>query len=161
MSKYKATGQARAQKFAQFTPEDSNVLMERFINYVMLDGKKTTARRIFNDTLKIVAKKIAGDPVKTFKLAVDNVKPKLEVKAKRIGGAVYQIPREVPPPRAIALAFRWIINSARTKKGASMAQKLANEITDAANEQGSAFKKKEDTHRMAQANKAFAHLARY
>ena len=127
----------------------------------MLDGKKSTARRIFNDTLKIISKKIAGDPEKIFKSAIENVKPRLEVKAKRIGGAVYQIPMEVKPHRQIALAFRWILAAARGKKSATMAQKLANELTEASKEQGTAVKKKEDTHRMAEANKAFAHLARY
>ena len=142
-------------------PEGSSPLQEKFINYLMLDGKKSTARTIFNSTFKIVSKKTSTDAEKVFKGAIDNVKPHLEVKAKRIGGAVYQIPREVKPNRQIALAFRWIIGAARKKKGAPMAQKLANELVDASNEQGIAFKKKEDTHRMAQANKAFAHLARY
>ena len=131
------------------------------MNYIMLDGKKSIARKIFNNTLKLISKKTSADPEKVFKSALDNVKPKLEIKAKRIGGAVYQIPREVNPNRQISLAFRWIITAARAKKGTSMHQKLANEIIDASNEQGSAFKKKEDTHRMAEANKAFAHLARY
>ena len=140
--------------------EPSNV-QEKFINYIMLDGKKSVARKIFNDTLKLISKKTSSDPEKIFQAAIDNVKPRLEVKAKRIGGAVYQVPREVTPNRQIALAFRWIISAARGKKGSSMYQKLANEIVDASNEQGSAFKKREDTHRMAEANKAFAHLARY
>lgn len=144
-----------------YIPETSSPLQEKFINYLMLDGKKSVARRIFNDALKIVSKKLSGDPEKIFKGAVDNVKPHLEVKAKRIGGAVYQIPREVKPNRQIALAFRWIIGAARDKKGSPMAQRLANELIDASNEQGNAIKKKEDTHRMAQANKAFAHFARY
>jgi small subunit ribosomal protein S7 len=151
----------RKDKYAIYIPEESSPLMEKFINYLMLDGKKSIARKIFNNTFKIVSKKVGGDPEKTFKGAVDNVKPRLEVKAKRIGGAVYQIPIEVKPHRQIALAFRWILKAARDKKGAGMAQKLANELIDASNKQGSAFKKKEDTHRMAEANKAFAHLARY
>ncbi len=151
----------KTQKHAQYIPSESSPLQERFINYLMLDGKKSTARTIFNETLKIVSKKVGGDPEKIFKSAIDNVKPHLEVKAKRIGGAVYQIPIEVKPHRQIALAFRWIIGAARDKKGAEMSQKLANEFVDASNEQGSSFKKKEDTHRMAEANKAFAHLARY
>jgi len=145
----------------KFIPQSSSPLQEKFINYLMLDGKKSTARKIFDETLKLISKKVAGDPEKVFTSAVDNVKPHLEVKAKRIGGAVYQIPREVKPNRQIALAFRWIIGAARGKKGAPMAKKLANELMEASNEQGIAIKKKEDTHRMAQANKAFAHLARY
>ena len=134
---------------------------EKFINYLMLDGKKSTARKIFNETLKIISKKASSDPVKVFKTAIDNIKPQLEVKAKRIGGAVYQVPREVKPDRQLALAYRWLITAARGKKGSPMAQRLAGELMDASNEQGSAVKKKEDTHRMAEANKAFAHFARY
>lgn len=145
----------------QFIPTESSPLQEKFINYIMLRGKKSVARTIFNETLKIVAKKTSGDPEKIFRTAIENIKPQMEVKPKRIGGAVYQVPREVKPDRQVALAFRWLIGAARDKKGAPMAQKLANELVDASNEQGSAFKKKEDTHRMADANKAFAHLARY
>jgi len=148
-------------KIKQYIPEESSPLQEKFINYVMLNGKKSTARKIFNNTLKIISKKIAGDPEKVFKTAIDNAKPEMEVRPKRIGGGVYQIPREVPPGRALALAFRWIIGGARNKKGTNMAEKLAQELVDAANGQGLAIKKKEDTHRMAQANKAFAHLAKY
>lgn len=127
----------------------------------MLDGKKSTARKIFTDTLKIISKKVAGYPEKVFKSAIDNARPEMEVRPKRIGGGVYQIPREVPPGRALALGCRWIIGGARGKKGTNMADKLAQELIDAANNQGVAIKKKEDTHRMAQANKAFAHLAKY
>ncbi len=145
----------------EYIPTESSPIQEKFVNYIMLDGKKSIARKIFNNTLKLISKKTSADPGKIFTAALDNVKPKLEIKAKRIGGAVYQIPREVSPTRQISLAFRWIITAARSKKGTSMHQKLANEIIDASNEQGTAFKKKEDTHRMAEANKAFAHLARY
>lgn len=145
----------------KYIPEESSPLQEKFINYVMLEGKKSIARRIFNETLKIISKKTSADPEKIFKTAIANVKPQMEVRPKRIGGAVYQVPREVKPERQLALAFRWIINAARSKKGAPMAQKLAGEIVDASNETGSAIKKKEDTHRMAQANKAFAHFAKY
>ena len=127
----------------------------------MLDGKKSIAEKIFSETFKIISKKTSTEPDKIFKAAIDNVKPKVEVKAKRIGGAVYQVPREVKPNRQLSLAFRWIIGSARGKKGSPMAQRLANEIIEASNEQGTAFKKREDTHRMAEANKAFAHFARY
>lgn len=152
---------ATVKKVKQFIPQSSSPTQERFINYLMLDGKKSTARSIFKDTFKIISKKTSNDPEKVFKSAIDNVKPNLEVKAKRIGGAVYQIPREVKPNRQLALAFRWLIGAARGKKGSPMAQRLANELIDASNEQGIAVKKKEDTHRMAQANKAFAHFARY
>ncbi len=145
----------------KFIPESSSPLQEKFINYLMLEGKKSVARRIFNETLKTISKKLSGDPEKVFKLAIDNVKPQVEVKAKRIGGAVYQVPREVKPDRQLALAFRWLLAAARNKKGAPMSQKLATEFIEASNEQGLAIKKKEDTHRMAEANKAFAHLAKY
>lgn len=148
-------------KIKPYIPEDSSPLQEKFINYIMLRGKKSIARSIFNNTLKLISKKIAGDPEKIFKTAIDNARPEMEVRPKRIGGGVYQIPREVPPGRSLALACRWIIGGARGKKGANMADKLAQELIDAANNQGAAVKKKEDTHRMAQANKAFAHLARY
>ncbi|MDA1060289.1 MAG: 30S ribosomal protein S7 [bacterium] len=146
---------------ANFIPDESNPLQEKFINYIMLDGKKSIARKIFNNTLKIISKKTSGDPEKVFSEAIDKVKPRMEVKAKRIGGAVYQVPREVKPDRQTALAFRWILAAARGKKGSPMAQRLANELVEASNQSGSAYKKKEDTHRMADANKAFAHFARY
>lgn len=150
-----------AQKKAQIVPKDSSPLKEKFINYLMLDGKKHVARKILKDALEIVKKKGASNPDKLFEEAITKLKPSLEVKAKRIGGGVYQIPIEVKPPRQIVLAFRWIIGVARSKKGKPMAEKLAEEIMNAANEQGAAIKKKEDTHKMAQANKAFAHFARY
>ncbi len=143
------------------TEQSTSPLQEKFINYIMLDGKKSIAQKIFEETFKIIVKKTSLEPDKVFKSAIDNVKPKLEVKAKRIGGAVYQVPREVKPNRQLSLAFRWLINAARGKKGSSMAQRLANELIEASNEQGAAFKKREDTHRMAEANKAFAHFARY
>ena len=151
----------KLDKYASFIPAQSSPLQERFINYLMLDGKKSTARKIFTETLQIISKKVSSDPEKIFEAAIGNVKPQMEVKAKRIGGAVYQVPREVKPERQVALAFRWLLLASRAKKGAPMAQKLANELIDASNEQGSAIKKKEDTHKMADANKAFAHFARY
>lgn len=149
------------QKRAHFTPKGSNPLYEKFINYVMHDGKKTIARKIFNDSFKIISEKTKEDPGKIFNKAIDNVKPQMEVKPKRIGGAVYQIPREVSANRQIALAFRWLITAARSGKGSAMQQRLANELIQAAEGQGAAVKKKEDTHKMAAANKAFAHFARY
>jgi len=151
----------KSKKIKQFIPENSSPLTEKFINYIMVAGKKSLARQIFEETLKIISKKMNSDPEKIFKQAIDNAKPTMEVKAKRIGGAVYQVPREIKPERQLTLACRWIIGGARGKKGAKMALKLANELIDASNEQGLAIKKKEDTIRMAQANKAFAHLAKY
>lgn len=142
-------------------PENSSPMQEKFINYIMLAGKKSIARKILTETLKIISKKTNSDPEKIFKTALDNVKPQIEVKPKRIGGAVYQIPREVKPDRQLALACRWLIGGARGKKGSPMSQKLANELIDASNGTGAAIKKKEDTVRMAEANKAFAHLAKY
>lgn len=149
------------QKKAHFTPKGSNPLYEKFINYVMHDGKKTTARRIFSETFQIINDKTKEEPGKIFNKALDNVKPQMEVKPKRIGGAVYQIPREVNANRQIALAFRWLINAARSGKGTGMEQRLANELMQAAEGTGAAMKKREDTHKMAAANKAFAHFARY
>lgn len=145
----------------RYVPEESSPLEEKFINYIMKKGKKSTARKIFNDTLKLISQKTGGDADKIFKLAIENAKPLMEVKAKRIGGAVYQVPREVPPGRQIALAFRWIMMATRSKRNAPMAKKLAQELIDCSNNTGGAIKKKEDTIKMAQANKAFAHLAKY
>lgn len=144
-----------------YIPAGSSELQEKFINYVMLRGKKNTARKIYQDTLNEIKKKGHEDPIKTFEKALDNIKPSLEVKAKRIGGAVYQIPMEVKPHRQITLAFRWLINAARERKGKSMNFKLAEEIMQASEGTGAAIKKKDDTHKMAKANKAFAHYARY
>lgn len=150
-----------AQKRTKHIPEGSNALVEKFVNYVMKDGKKNVARQIFKDTLQIISQKGDKNPEKVFEKAIQNVKPDLEVKAKRIGGAVYQIPMEVKPNRQVMLAFRWILAAARGRKGSPIANKLAQELIEAASEQGAAIKKKEDTHRMAHANKAFAHYARY
>ena len=149
------------QKRAHFIPKDSNPLYEKFINYIMLDGKKTVARKIFNNTMKLIGEKTKEDPAKIFNKAIDNIKPQMEVKPKRIGGAVYQIPREVNANRQITLAFRWLLAAARNGKGTAMYQRLANELMQAAEGQGAAIKKKEDTHRMAAANKAFAHYGKY
>lgn len=150
-----------AQKRVQYIPEGSNPLTEKFVCYIMKDGKKNVARKIFAETLAIISQKGDKQPEKVFEQAIQNVKPETEVRAKRIGGAVYQIPVEVKPGRQIMLAFRWILDASRKRKGAPMAKKLAQELIEAASEQGSAIKKKEDTHRMAHANKAFAHYARY
>lgn len=149
------------QKRVYYIPEGSSPLQEKFINCVMKQGRKNIARKIFSETLEIISKKESKNPQEIFQKALENVKPTLEIKPKRIGGAVYQIPIEVNPKRQISLAVRWIIQAARNVKGKDMASKLASELLAAYAGQGSAFKRKEELHRMAQANKAFAHLARF
>jgi len=138
--------------------EYSSEAITRFINTVMLDGKKDTARKVVYDALNLI-KADDKDPLETFETAIRNVSPLMEVRSRRVGGANYQVPREVPQQRRVSLAYRWLINAARAKKGKPMAQKLADEIMLAVNNEGSAIKKKEDMHRMADANKAFAHFA--
>ena len=150
-----------AQKRSHFLPEGSNPLQEKFINYIMKEGKKNIARRIFKETLEVLTEKGQKEPVKIFERAIENVKPTLEIRPKRVGGAVYQIPIEVKPGRQLMLSFRWILESTRAKKGQPMARKLADELLNASNNEGNAIKKKEDTIKMAQANKAFAHFAKY
>ena len=132
-------------------------LVTRFINAVMERGKKTLAESIFYGSMEIIRDKTKDDPLKVFKKAVDNVKPVLEVKARRVGGSTYQIPVEVGQNRRLSLAIRWIITYASERPGRSMREKLAGEMLDAANNAGGAMKKREDTHKMAEANKAFAH----
>jgi len=138
-------------------PIYQSTLASRFINAVMVDGKKSTAEGIFYGAMDILKEKTGGDPIKAFKKAIDNVKPSLEVKARRVGGATYQIPIEVKPNRRLSLALRWVISYAKARGEKGMKAKLANEFLDASNLRGGAVKKKEDTHRMAEANKAFAH----
>ena len=149
------------QKRTTFLPKNSNPLQEKFINYIMREGKKETARRIFSDMLVELEKKGQKKPLEIFSKAIENARPTMEVRPKRIGGGVYQIPIEVTASRQVMLSFRWIITAAKERKGAPMAKKLAMELLDTANGTGAAIKKKEDTHRMAQANRAFAHFARY
>ena len=132
----------------------------RFINYVMEEGKKSVAERVFYDALEKIKKDTGKEPIKVFEDAIGNASPLLEVASRRIGGANYQIPQEVRPDRRFVLATRWIIGAARGKKGKSMAVKLAEELMAAAKNEGAAIKKKQDTHRMAEANRAFAHFAR-
>jgi len=137
-----------------------STLITKFINYVMDNGKKTVAENIVYGALEDSAKKLNHEPLEVLEQMLKNVGPLLEVKAKRIGGANYQVPMEVNRARKETLALRWIIAAAKSRKGVPMAQKLADEIMDACNNTGAAIKKKEDTHRMAEANKAFAHFAR-
>lgn len=137
-----------------------SVRVEKFINSVMWDGKKSTARKVVYDAFDIMKEKAkVENPLEIFETAIRNVGPQMEIRSRRVGGANYQVPREVRPERKQALAYRWILNAARGGKGKPMAEKLATELLSAANNEGSAVKKKEDTHRMAEANKAFAHFA--
>ena len=138
-------------------PKYNEVLIAKFINTLMYDGKRSTAERIVYGALAIVEEKRGDDPVKLFKKALENVQPVVEVKSRRVGGATYQVPVEIPPSRRMALAMRWVRNFARTRAGNSMIDRLANELMDASEGRGAAVKKREDTHRMAEANKAFAH----
>ncbi len=132
-------------------------IVTKLINQIMNDGKKGTAQKIVYDAFDIIKEKTNEDPMIIFNKAMENIKPALEVKSRRVGGANYQVPVEVKSDRAIALAFRWLAQYARLRNGHSMAENLANEIIDASNGIGASVKKKEDTHKMAEANKAFAH----
>lgn len=144
-----------------FVAKGNTAQIEKFINYIMLDGKKTVARRNLSDTFELIKKKTGENPRQVFEKALQEAQPSMEVRAKRIGGSVYQIPMQVKPFRQFQLASRWILAAARSQKGTTFAQALANIIMQTANGEGPAIKKKEDVHRMAQANKAFAHFARY
>ncbi|MCD6320538.1 MAG: 30S ribosomal protein S7 [Candidatus Desulfofervidaceae bacterium] len=138
-------------------PKYGSVLAAKFINCMMRDGKKSVAESIFYKALDIIGQKTGKNPLEVFEKAVENVKPVIEVKSRRVGGATYQVPIEVRPDRRVSLAVKWIINSARARAEKGMVYKLANELLDAYNNRGAAIKKKEDTHRMAEANRAFAH----
>ena len=139
-------------------PKFGSVMVSRFINILMWDGKKSLAQRIFYRALDTVAQRIKNeDPLEVFKQAINNVRPTVEVRPRRVGGATYQVPVEVRPDRSIALAMRWIISFARNARGSSMSERLAREIIQAYKGEGAAVKKKEDTHRMAESNRAFAH----
>ena len=138
-------------------PVHRSVLVSQFINKVLLDGKKTTAERIVYTALDIVAEKTGGDAVATLKRAVENVRPQLEVRSRRVGGATYQVPVEVRPRRATTLAIRWMVTFSRARRERTMAERLANEILDASNGIGASAKRREDLHKMAESNKAFAH----
>jgi len=138
-------------------PKYNSKLLSKFINVMLEDGKKSTAEKICYGAFDILKDKTGNDPLKVFKTAIDNVKPVLEVKPRRVGGATYQVPIEIRPQRRAALAFRWIINYSRARNEKTMRERLAGELMDAFNNTGTSIKKKEDTHRMAEANKAFAH----
>jgi small subunit ribosomal protein S7 len=138
-------------------PVYQSPLVTKFINCMMWQGKKTVAVKTFYGAMKTIQERTKEDPIKVFRKATDNVKPAVEVKSRRVGGSNYQVPIEVRPQRRMALALRWLIGYARQRPEKSMQERLANEIMDAASARGNAFKKKEDTHRMAEANRAFAH----
>ena len=135
----------------------NNVHITMFVNRMMMQGKRSTAMSIMYDALDIVEQRAKKHPMEVFEQAMRNIAPAVEVKPRRVGGSTYQVPIEVDPARGRSLAMRWILAAARARNGRSMAEKLAAELLDAANNQGSAVKKKEDTHRMAEANRAFAH----
>lgn len=150
------------QKYAKFVDDKSSPLIEKFINVLMRGGKKTIARKVFADMLKLVQKADDKKPAEdVFTLAIENIKPRVEVKAKRVGGSVYQIPVEVAPKRQQTLAIRWLLANCRKGSGKPMAAKLAAEILAASKNEGASVKKREDVQKMAEANKAYAHLARY
>lgn len=138
-------------------PKFHDIMVTKFINVLMLCGKKSVAERIFYGALEVISDRSKQDPLATFKRAMDNVKPVLEVKSRRVGGSTYQVPVEVRPDRRQALSARWIVQAAKSRSERTMRQRLAAELQDAANNTGVSIKKKEDTHKMAEANKAFAH----
>ena len=138
---------------------NTKAIYKKFINFVMLDGKKTVAIKIMNDTFEIIKSKGQKDPMGIFNKALENVLPKIEVRPKRVWGSIYQVPQEVNPKRQVFLASKWIIDAARKKKWTQFSKFLANELIDAANETGDAFKKKLEVYKMAEANKAFARFA--
>jgi small subunit ribosomal protein S7 len=162
----------RARSFEKHLPDPDpkfgNVKYAKFINYLMERGKKNVSQRIFYDALEIIEERMkknkdaeVTDSRQIFDIALKNISPMMEIKGRRIGGSNYQVPMEVQEPRRTALGMKWMITAARARKGQPMREKLANEIMDAFNKIGAAVKKREDTHRMAEANKAFAHFARF
>ena len=138
-------------------PKYGDKTIGKFINTLMYDGKKSKAEKVFYDAFDIIAKRTNKDPLEVFNAAMEKVKPAVEVRSRRVGGATYQVPVEVNQFRRQALAIKWIINAARSGRGKSMEEKLANEIIEASEDRGGAVKKREDTHKMAEANRAFAH----
>ena len=152
-------GKKKAKREISPDPVYNNVTVSKFINQVMRKGKKTIAKKIVYGVFEILKEKTKKEPLEIFEKAMNNASPLLEVRPKRIGGATYQVPVEVRGERRLTLAMRWIIEAAKSKKGKPMKEKLAEELTNAANNTGVAIKKKEDTHKMAEANRAFAHFA--
>ncbi len=146
------------KKIPILDPKFKSVVIPKLINSIMYDGKKTTAEKIVYDALDKIKSKSKEEPINVFNEAMKNIRPTLEVRSRRVGGATYQVPVEVRPKRSQALALRWLIDATRKRKDKTMSDKLFNEIFDAYQNRGSAIKKKEDTHRMAESNKAFAHF---
>jgi small subunit ribosomal protein S7 len=149
--------QSAVKRVTPADPQYGSTTVSKFINSLMLDGKKSTAERIFYDAMQVIEEKTGQPAINVFKQAVNNVKPMLEVKSRRVGGATYQVPVEVRPERRNALALKWLIGYSRQRGDKTMSERLANELMAAARNEGNAIKKKDDTHRMAEANKAFAH----
>ncbi|MBI2463286.1 MAG: 30S ribosomal protein S7 [Candidatus Spechtbacteria bacterium] len=148
-----------AKRVASPDPKFNNPTIGKFINYIMVEGKKSVARRVVYGAFDIIAEKTKKDPIEIFDEALKNAAPLMELKSRRVGGANYQVPLQVRGERRSIIAMKWIINAAQAKKGAPMAKKLSDELMAAARNEGAAIKKKEDTHRMAQANRAFSHFA--
>ncbi|MCP5061337.1 MAG: 30S ribosomal protein S7 [Ignavibacteriae bacterium] len=149
----------RAEKrYIKPDPKFNDLLVAKFINYIMWDGKKTTSRKIVYESFDLLEQRTKKPAIEVFKKAVTNVQPFIEVRSRRVGGATYQVPVEVRPERRIALAFRWLKNYSRDRKDKTMALRLAAELIAASNGEGSSVKKKDEVHRMAEANKAFAHF---
>ena len=139
-------------------PRHDSLVLAKFINFVMYDGKKTASEKIIYDALDKIKEKTKDDPIKVFNDAISKIRPNLEVRSRRVGGATYQVPQEVKTKRSQTLALRWLLEATRKRKNKSMSDKLYNEIMDASQNKGSAIKKREDTHKMAESNKAFAHF---
>ncbi|HSX24936.1 MAG TPA: 30S ribosomal protein S7 [Candidatus Andersenbacteria bacterium] len=148
------------KKHLQPDPKFGNLALSKFINYIMYDGKKSVAQRVMYEALELISEQTKNDPLMVFDTALRNVAPVLEVEARRVGGANYQIAQEVRPVRRDTLSMRWLRDASRARSGKSMAEKLAAELIDASQKQGGAMKKREDMHRMAEANRAFSHFAR-
>ena len=138
-------------------PKYGSLVLAKFINFVMYDGKKSTSEKIIYDALEKIKNKTKEDPIKIFNEAIGNIRPNLEVRSRRVGGATYQVPQEVKSKRSQTLALRWLLEASRKRKNKTMSDKLFNELIDASQRKGAAMKKREDTHKMAESNKAFAH----
>jgi len=150
----------KSQEMLKPDPKYHSIVLAKFINSIMWDGKKTTAQRIVYDAMEVIKERVGDEePIKVFETAIENVKPIMEVRSKRVGGATYQVPMEVGAKRRQTLAFRWIIAAARGRKGKPMHLKLADELLAAYRREGTAYTQRENTHKMAEANKAFAHFA--